>query len=122
MIRKPEDPSYVAIFAVLCGTIVGALILGWYGFLQLSYLTPNGASIPIQWDYVKACLNPFDQAFCDRVKSAMGTTSAERFYLVTTTFGVMPDRYLHIWLPHLGVGSADQATHREDRIVRCWRN
>lgn len=86
MIRKPEEPNYGLIICLVLGGGAAASLFYWYGFSHLSYDTPAGAPIPIQWDYVKACLNPFDQAYCRTIREAMSAGSAEQFYLCVTTF------------------------------------
>ncbi|MDA8587229.1 type IV secretion system DNA-binding domain-containing protein [Rhodobacteraceae bacterium] len=86
MIYKPEVAPYRPL---LIGTVVCALLaVGtyWYFFERLIYQTPNGGLIPIRPDYVKACLHPFDQAYCRKIKAAMSPDSEQQFYLGTTTF------------------------------------
>jgi type IV secretory pathway TraG/TraD family ATPase VirD4 len=85
MIYKPEVPPYrwLIIGTVLC-TACAALAY-WYFFQRIIYRAPDGASIPIKWDYVKACLHPFDQAYCRQIKAAMTPVSEQQFYLGTTT-------------------------------------
>ena len=86
MIYKPQLAPYRLL---LISTFVCALLAAasyWYFFERLIYRAPNGSSIPIQWDYVKACLHPFDQAYCRQIKVAMSPASEQQFYLGTTTF------------------------------------
>lgn len=86
MIYKPDVAPYRWL---IIGTLICALftcLAYWYFFQRLAYRAPNGASIPMKWDYVKACLNPFDQDYCRQIKAAMLPESEQQFYLGTTTF------------------------------------
>ncbi|MCQ0090217.1 MULTISPECIES: type IV secretion system DNA-binding domain-containing protein [Rhodobacterales] len=86
MIYKPDATPYRWL---IIGTVTCALFAGlayWVFFMQLAYHTPDGASVPIRWDYVKACLNPFDQAYCRQIKTALSQASERQFYQGTTTF------------------------------------
>ncbi|GFE67035.1 type IV secretion system DNA-binding domain-containing protein [Litoreibacter roseus] len=85
MIRKPEDPPYRAIIitAVLAG--LATIGFGIYAFLFEEFRATGGGLVPLQWDYVKACLNPFDQAYCAQIQAALEPASAERFYLFLIT-------------------------------------
>lgn len=89
MIRKPEEPNYQVIIFVVLGAAVSGLVFGWYGFIKLEYLTTDGRLIPVQWDYIEACLNPFDQPYCRTIKAAMSVASAERFNISVTTFAAL---------------------------------
>ena len=85
MIYKPDVPPYRWL---LIGTLLCALFAGlayWLFFIRLVYQTPDGGSVPIRSDYVKACLNPFDQAYCRQIKAALSPDSERQFYLGTTT-------------------------------------
>lgn len=86
MIYAPDTPPYRLLWigTMLCAMVGSASY--WVFFQHYVYNTPDGASVPIEWDYVKACLNPFDQAYCDRIKGAMTAVAAQTFYLGTITF------------------------------------
>ena len=89
MIRKPEEPNYPLISAITIGAALSAAAFGWFAFLYRPYVTPNGAPIPIRWDYIKACLNPFDQPYCETIRVAMSPASSEQFYIAVTTFAAL---------------------------------
>lgn len=86
MIYKPDVAPYRLLLIV---TLVCALLAAssyWGFFESLVYRTPDGSLVPIRWDYVKACLHPFDQDYCLQIKTAMSSASEQQFYLGTTTF------------------------------------
>lgn len=86
MIYKPEVAPYRwLIVGTLACTILAAMAY-WLFFIRFAYQTPDGGLIPIKWDYVKACLHPFDQAYCAQIKAAMTPQSEEQFYLGVTSF------------------------------------
>lgn len=89
MIGKPEEANYLLIGVMSIAAALCALAFGWYMFWQLPYTTPQGALVPITTDYVEACLNPFDQDYCQTIRSALDTKSSERFYLGVTTFAAL---------------------------------
>jgi len=89
MIRKPEEANYMFLILLAVGAAFSALVFGWYVFMKLSYVTPQGAPIPITSDYVKACLNPFDQDYCQAIRGAMDAKSSEQFYLGVTSFAAL---------------------------------
>ena len=86
MIFKPEQAPYRWLIA---GTILAALLslLTYVAFFEwAAYQTSDGRSVPIEWAYVKACLNPFDQDYCTRIRDALSANSDRRFYLSVTSF------------------------------------
>ena len=89
MIYKPETVPYRLLWiAALSSAGLAALGYGVF-FHWIAYQTPDGAPIPIRGDYVKACLNPFDQGYCRQIKAAMSVESERRFYLGTSTFAAL---------------------------------
>lgn len=89
MIRKPEEPNYALLWSLIIGSALSAALFGWYVFLKLPYQTASGAPVPIQWDYVKACLNPFDQDYCQTIRTTLDVPSSERFYIGVTSFAAL---------------------------------
>ncbi len=86
MIYKPDVAPYRSL---IFGTLLCAVIAGltyWAFFYRLTYGTADGASIPMRWEYVKACLNPFDQVYCRQIKATLSPDSERRFYQGTITF------------------------------------
>ncbi|MBO6727817.1 MAG: type IV secretion system DNA-binding domain-containing protein [Rhizobiaceae bacterium] len=86
MIHKPEAVPYRLLWIGAGLSAALAALTYWGFFLSTDYRTPDGATIPIRWGYVKACLNPFDQAYCRQIKAAMSIASERNFYLGTTSF------------------------------------
>ncbi|WP_029064089.1 type IV secretion system DNA-binding domain-containing protein [Labrenzia sp. DG1229] len=89
MIRKPEDAPYRLLILVSAGSALTALVFGWYVFLKLAYVTAAGVPVPMQWLYIKACLNPFDQDYCEVIRATLSPQSAHQFYLGATTFAAL---------------------------------
>lgn len=89
MIRKPDEANYRALFLLLIGTVTAALLFGWYVFLKTTYVSNTGAVVPMRWDYIGACLNPFDQDYCQIIRSTLAPPSSRVFYLGVTTFGAL---------------------------------
>ncbi|MCQ0090627.1 type IV secretion system DNA-binding domain-containing protein [Roseovarius sp. M141] len=86
MILKPDVAPYRWVIMAMVGCAVAAGLTYWVFFRHLGYDTPDGATVPMRWTYVKACLNPFDQAYCRQIKAALSPDSEHQFYQGTTTF------------------------------------
>jgi heme exporter protein D len=86
MIYRPETAPYrlLLIGALICAALTAVTYYGF--FVWHAYRTSEGALLPITWDYVRACLNPFDQDYCAAIKAAMTAASAQDFYLGVTSF------------------------------------
>jgi type IV secretory pathway TraG/TraD family ATPase VirD4 len=89
MIRKPEDANYALIGMFILIAAICTAVFAWYAFLKLPYRAINGATIPVEWVYIKACLNPFDQDYCQTVRAAMDAQSSEQFYVSVTSFAAL---------------------------------
>lgn len=89
MIRKPKDANYALIGIFIFVAAISTVGFAWYVFLKLPYRSVAGALIPMEWTYIKACLHPFDQDYCQTIRAAMDAPSSEQFYLGVTSFAAL---------------------------------
>lgn len=92
MIKKPEQVSYRSLLLVTAGFLVATALTYWYFFMFRSYLGVDGYPFPMFWVYVKACINPFEQAYCQQIMAAMVPSDSTFFkqgYLLLVNFAVL---------------------------------
>lgn len=92
MIRKPEQPSYKTLLVAIAGFAAAASVTYWYFVLFRSYTGIDGRPFPLFWNYVKACLDPFDQAYCRQIMDAMHPADTNVFkqgYLLAAGFAAL---------------------------------
>lgn len=89
MIYKPETPPYRLPVLGAVGAVLLTAATLWLVLNGMTFRSSDGVLIPMWLDYLKACLNPFDQPYCNRIKTAMSAVSERHFYLGTTTLGAL---------------------------------
>ncbi len=89
MIRKPEQLSYKMMLIAVAGFAAAAAVTYWYFVVFRSYTGVDGRPFLLFWVYVQACVNPFDQAYCQQIMNAMRPADANIFkqgYLLAAGF------------------------------------
>ena len=79
MIRKPGQLSRRMMFVAIAGFTAAAAATYWYFIVLRSYTGMDGRPFPLLRVYVQACVNPFDQAYCQQIMGAMRPVDANIF-------------------------------------------
>lgn len=87
MIKKPvESDAYLSLKIGLVAALA-TCVAGSYFFYWVDYVATTGQAMPVQFHYIKSCINPFQQDICNKIKQVMSQETEQTFETAITVVG-----------------------------------